>query len=149
MVTYLLFSLLFLSTDGRTQVETEPNPKSICYILGLQTITIFQCDSICKVIIESDNKDRVISTTCEAVPILQWAFNEITEEMPKQQFTSDDEYHLLYFKLSLKEDGRETIIDSASMHITDNKELTTKINELKKFIANLWLSEFLNSLDNN
>ncbi len=55
------------------------------------------------------------------------------------------DYHLIFTKLSLQEDSCQTIIDSSSMYVSDNKKLAGKINELKKFILDLWLQNYIKS----
>ena len=58
-------------------------------------------------------------------------------------------YHLISTKLSLQEDSCQTIIDSSSMYVSDNKKLAGKINELKKFILDLWLQNYLDTFKDN
>ena len=135
-----------LDDDSREMVnQIYTGRKSICYQFGLQAVYILEGDSICDVFIKSDNNDKIISTTCKTSHILEWAFNNSHEELAHEQFTIDDNYHLISTKLSLQEDSCQTIIDSSSMYVSDNKQLAGKINELKKFILDLWLQNYIKS----
>ena len=159
MKRVIVFTLLlinwFLTTysiddDSREIVkQIDTGRKYICYQFGLQTVYIIERDSICEVVIKTDNNDKIISTTCKTTHILEWAFNNSPEELAHAQFTIDDNYHLISSKLSLQEDNCITIIDSSSMYITENKKLAAKIDELKKFIIDFWVKNYLETFKDN
>ena len=150
LLNYWFLTTYSLDDDSREIVkQIDTGRKSICYQFGLQNVYIIEGDSICEVVIKSDKSDKYISTTCKTTPILEWAFNNSSEELAHAQFTIDDNYHWISSKLSLQEDSCQTIIDSSSMCITGNKKLAAKINELKKFIIDFWVKNYLETFKDN
>lgn len=122
------------------------NIRAICYEFGLSkiyTILIKEKDETqCDVYI-SDNTGQIFLTTCINTPILQWAFDEMSDEMINTKYVVDNEYKPFYYQLSLKKNGDKVVVSSSTMQIIDEDKLTKKIDELKSFIIKIWYAEYI------
>lgn len=117
------------------------NKDLIRYEFGfskINSVYIVKNDTHLDVYISDGNKVN-FSKTCEISPILNWAFEKASNELASVQFFMNKEYEPLYYKLTIMVNGTPIIIDSSSIRIIGNEAIIDKINELKRFIINLWV----------
>ena len=122
--------------------------EAVRFQADLITATVYNTenDTICNVLM-SGGRSKSISTTCEKTPILEWAFEEMPTEFAKCQYVTNNEYTPFYFQISFNNGDSETIVLSSYKQIVNNKAFATKVDELKKFLIDLWCEYFIDEKD--
>lgn len=118
--------------------------KSLIYKFGVSkiySVTITENGTKYDVAI-TDYNGNVIITECETSPILQWAFEDMPQELNTLHYLKVDDYDPLYYDLTLSTQEGEIPVVSSTVQITGNKKLIKKIGELKAFIIKFWTSSF-------
>lgn len=118
--------------------------KSLIYKFGISktySVTITKNDTKYNVAI-TDYNGNVITSECEASPILQWAFEDMPQELNTLYYLKVDDYDPLYYDLTLSTQDGDIPVVSSTMQITGNKKLIKKIGELKAYLIKFWTSTF-------
>ena len=117
------------------------NSKYICYEFGLSKIIkvyIFDNDSICDVLIIEDN-GQSISSKCEKSHLLQWAFDEMPNEITDiQEDPLKIKYQPFFYRLSVLNDSCKIVSSSLMEQSNLSQDTDDRIERLKTFIMQLW-----------
>ena len=97
---------------------------------------IFLCDD--------NDGERLIKTINERVPILEWAYKDMPLELEDIEYEESDIYSEVYYQLSMVGEDIETTVCSPYFKIVGNKHFIEKIDELKKYIIEIWAKWLLN-----
>ncbi|MGM9853160.1 MAG: hypothetical protein ACI30N_04240 [Muribaculaceae bacterium] len=130
-------------TDIHTNFTTTGVHKSIRLELGIISVCVYDGDSICNVHI-NNGRGQTSFTTCKKASILDWAFDNfdnIVNETIVAEKNIEDGYNPLPYQLSLLSNNDQLIVLSSKSRIFHNKDINTKLSELKAFIINLWYIE--------
>lgn len=132
--------------NGGDQVELNWTfeHRYISYEFGASNminVFIADGDSICDVLIVDMTGKRVL-TTCPKSPVLTWAFDKMTDEVSRSEFTVNNSYTPFRYLLSLH-DRTNQIVVASSTEIIKNNDVKDKVNELKLFMVDLWYSNFM------
>ena len=134
------------SENGEDKVELNWTfeRRYISYEFGASNminVFIADGDSICDVLIYYLTGKRVL-TTCPKSPVLTWAFDKMTDEVSRSEFTVNNSYNPFRYLLSLH-DRTNQIVVASSTEIINNNDVRDKVNELKLFMVYLWYSNFM------
>ena len=134
------------SENGEDKVELNWTfeRRYISYEFGASNminVFIADGDSICDVLIYDLTGKRVL-TTCPKSPVLTWAFDKMTDEVSRSEFTVNNSYNPFRYLLSLH-DRTNQIVVASSTEIINNNDVRDKVNELKLFMVYLWYSNFM------
>lgn len=147
---YITSNNFYENSEGCCEVCTEPHSNVyLIYRFGISRIvtvkvekneegySIFLCDD--------NDGERCIKTIKERVPVLEWAFKYMPLELENVEYETSDIYSDVYYQLSIVRGDIETIVCSPYLKIVGNKDLIEKVDELKKYIVEIWAEGFLNS----
>ena len=133
------------------ELRWDSGRKYICYEFGFSNIIkiyIADGDTICNVSI-LDGKGNCVSTTCTKLPILKWAFDDMTNEITKSSVKLDNNYKPYYYKLSIFNGCCQTVLSTSTLLIDYRNGVKKKIEDLKAFIIRLWESNCIKEDSNN
>lgn len=138
------YSSEYENGEDKVELNWTFERRYISYEFGASNminVFIADGDSICDVLIYDLTGKRVL-TTCPKSPVLTWAFDKMTDEVSRSEFTVNNSYTPFRYLLSLH-DRTNQIVVASSTEIIKNNDVKDKVNELKLFMVDLWYSNFM------
>lgn len=118
--------------------------KYICYEFGNTNLMLLIIDgeSSCEVYYWDSNS--VMSTaTIEKTDIIKWALNDMPRELQDAEYIVNEDYPVIWHKLSIINGDTEVIVSSSRNEIVGCKDLVKRINKLKEYLVWLWINKFM------
>lgn len=84
---------------------------------------------------------RCIKIINGRIPILEWAFKDMLLELENVEYKESNIYSEVYHQLSIVGDNIETTVCSPYLEIVGNEYFIEKIEDLKKYIIEIWAEE--------
>lgn len=103
-------------------------------------VDIIEGVNVCEVYIY-DEQGTEIHTTCDKTPLLEWAFNDLTDDLQKVRIETDQDYKLVHYRLSLFDGDGEIVIATSHMQFPRDEEITSKIEQLRSFMLHFWVED--------
>lgn len=138
------YSSEYENGEDKVELNWTFERRYISYEFGASNminVFIADGDSICDVLIY-DLTGKRVKTTCPKSPVLMWAFDKMTEDVSRSEFTVNNSYNPFRYLLSLH-DRTNQIVVASSTEIIKNNDVKDKVNELKLFMVDLWYSNFM------
>ena len=137
------YSSEYENEEDKVELNWTFERRYISYEFGASNminVFIADGDSICDVLIYDLTGKRVL-TTCPKSPVLTWAFDKMTNEVSRSEFTVNNSYNPFRYLLSLHDRTNQIVVASSTETIKNN-DVKDKVNELKFLMVNLWYSNF-------
>ncbi len=110
----------------------------IYYIIGRVTIAVVPDSDEYKILIWPDSKKAPTEYKAGKLQILDWAFQELPDELKRTTYTVEDIYDPIYYELAYVNERNEKEVVSSSKKTATSDKFNEHLQELKEYLVTFW-----------